>query len=764
MNPVKKGYIVFPLVCMCLNTACVSLESKNLPKNKNLTSRNLQSADTMSAERAIRADNWAYTPGISESTNSQSETQSHTAKTSKTRKNTKTKKTSAAAKKIAKPQNDVNANASTGDASYINQAQLNSASAFKVVDDQSGQIITPRSVKDIPATSISISRAPVQSLASASSQNATKVAKTKAKAKKKSVTKLDDLNNTLKSKDNAKISSNVTRFANITGDEKSPQIQQEQVQTIAIPNSNTNLSSSLNAENQQPPKTTSTRVANRQLLEPTPKVRSDEPVVLATLDSVNGVQNKSPKTIQANKKKSKAKSNSPQPDPKLTVPDVILGEANPKLETRDQIGKVNCLSSGTLNSGNNLELMAAIERAICNNPDTKNAWIETKIRAAQEKMVQSQYYPQVSATADYIKGKSNTQYKNTDLLTYDSKIKKYGVAVQATWLLYDFGSRKQLLKESENLLAMSFAQQDYVLQTVMLQAIQAYYEVLKVEVQIDNAKQLESFAKKNYDIASARYNAGAGIRSDQLQMHANWVKAKSDLIKLNGDLKVAKGNLAAVMGNMAYQNFNVQSNSLKEIELIDLKPIQELLTAAGKTNPQLKQSQYAINAAQHKVKSVERTRYPTISFVSNFDNSTQDGEGSYAYTTQQMQTGLQLNFPIFDGFNRKNKVVEARQLLQQKYVEKEKIEQQIAQDVWKNYNLLQASIENINALKVLSSSAEQSYSVSQGRYKAGVGNILELINAQNLLTESKMKYSTALTEYLVIRFQLLSNVGTLNVW
>lgn len=466
-------------------------------------------------------------------------------------------------------------------------------------------------------------------------------------------------------------------------------------------------------------------------------------------------------------KQSLRSNNSTKPTQDSNIqPNIISGfsQKEPKLINREQVGQIQCLSDRSVNLGKSLDLISAIERAICQNPDAKIAWIETKIKAAQVKLAQSSYYPQVSANYDYTRGKNNYDVKNADYLSYNTSITRYGLAVQANWLLYDFGGRKQLANEAKALLAMSFAQQDAVLQTVMVQVIQAYYDVLKVELQIDNATQLKTFAQKNFDIASARYKAGAGIKSDQLQMQANLQKSKSDLIKLKGDLKVAKGQLAAIMGNMAYQDFSVRSEDLKRIKLMDLKPIQSLLDQAVQSNPQLKQAQSAILAAQHKVKAVERTRYPSLSLVSNFNDYTQEGERSSANTSRQIQAGIQLSIPIFDGFSRKYQGIEARQNLQQRYVDKEKIELQLVQDIWKNYQLLEASMDNIYALQSLNESAEQSYAVAQGRYQTGVGNILELINAQNLLTESKMKYSTAVTEYLVIRYQLLSYVGTLNVW
>lgn len=519
--------------------------------------------------------------------------------------------------------------------------------------------------------------------------------------------------------------------------------------------------------------------------------KANQVVVLATLDSVNKASintdtaaiqkavtakdNKTVQTIPFTKGIKIFKDTQLTEDintVNLTKQDQLLNaqmkkpfvQNNPALINQTKIGQVSCMSDKSLNTFKNLDLISAIERAICHNPEAKNAWIETKIKAMQVKLAQASYYPQINATLDYISGKNIYNVKNADYLSYDTKIKRYGLTVQANWLLYDFGSRKQLSQEAQSLLAMSFAQQDYVLQTIMMQTIQAYYDVLKVEVQLDNAQQLKTYAKKNFEIASARYQAGAGIKSDQLQMHANLVKSESDLIKFKGDLKVAKGNLAAVMGNMAVQDFNIENNSIKNIKLMDLKPIQVLLNQAVQSNPQLKQAQYAIDAAQHKVKATEKTRYPALSFITNLNDYTQDGERSSANTTRQIQAGIQLSIPIFDGFTRKYQVAEARQNLQQKYVDKEKVEQQLVQEIWKNYNLLEAATDNIHALNALNKSAEQSYSVAQGRYQTGVGNILELINAQNLLAESKMKYSTALTEYLVIRYQLLSYVGTLNIW
>lgn len=430
---------------------------------------------------------------------------------------------------------------------------------------------------------------------------------------------------------------------------------------------------------------------------------------------------------------------------------------------RTHVGVVECLTQAKVNAEQTLTLMQAIERAVCQYPETKSAWIQTKVQAAQVKIAQSAYFPQVDTTLNYDWGRDDYQVDGRPELSYDTDTRRYGLAVQANWLLYDFGARKYQVEEAQKLLAMSLAQQDSVLQNVILKTITAYYQIIQIELKLDNLKQLVAFADQNYKIAHARYKAGAGIKSDELQMSANAAKARSDQTQLQGQLKIAKGQLAALMGEPAYQDFKIH-NQLKIPSTVNLKNIESLIQQASNIHPRFKAAQFNIEAAKDKVKATQRSRYPSLSLNSSFQHSTQLGESPFGNDTQRLQAGVQLNLPLFDGFNRKNQIVLAQKNLELKQLEEEQLKLEISTEIWKKYNELQAVHENIKALTLLNQSASKAYEVSQGRYKAGVGNMLEVVNAQNLLTEAKMNYSTALTQFLVTRYELLSSIGNLNIW
>ena len=69
----------------------------------------------------------------------------------------------------------------------------------------------------------------------------------------------------------------------------------------------------------------------------------------------------------------------------------------------------------------------------------------------------------------------------------------------------------------------------------------------------------------------------------------------------------------------------------------------------------------------------------------------------------------------------------------------------------------------MKAIDILQKSATQSYQVALGRYKAGVGSMLELLSAQNALVDAKQRKTSALSSWKIARIQLLASLGQLGL-
>ncbi len=91
-------------------------------------------------------------------------------------------------------------------------------------------------------------------------------------------------------------------------------------------------------------------------------------------------------------------------------------------------------------------------------------------------------------------------------------------------------------------------------------------------------------------------------------------------------------------------------------------------------------------------------------------------------------------------------------------------EQRISLEVWESYQSLQTETENLKATDNLSQSATQSFNVTQGRYKTGVGTIIELLSAQSALADSRQQRILALSNWRTARLKLASSLGKLGFW
>jgi outer membrane protein len=87
---------------------------------------------------------------------------------------------------------------------------------------------------------------------------------------------------------------------------------------------------------------------------------------------------------------------------------------------------------------------------------------------------------------------------------------------------------------------------------------------------------------------------------------------------------------------------------------------------------------------------------------------------------------------------------------------RDNVRQQVALDVWEAYQSLNTATQTMRTSADLLASAEQSERVALGRYKAGVGNILDLLNAQSALANARLQRIQAMLDWQVSRAALAS--------
>ena len=107
---------------------------------------------------------------------------------------------------------------------------------------------------------------------------------------------------------------------------------------------------------------------------------------------------------------------------------------------------------------------------------------------------------------------------------------------------------------------------------------------------------------------------------------------------------------------------------------------------------------------------------------------------------------MSVSVPLFSGFATTYRV-RANEAQVDARAQRERLEKQVALDVWKAYQGLTTSTQTLKTTADLVASAEASAQVALGRYKAGVGSILDLLTAQSALASARQqRIQATLTE------------------
>jgi outer membrane protein len=82
--------------------------------------------------------------------------------------------------------------------------------------------------------------------------------------------------------------------------------------------------------------------------------------------------------------------------------------------------------------------------------------------------------------------------------------------------------------------------------------------------------------------------------------------------------------------------------------------------------------------------------------------------------------------------------------------------------VWQAYQNLQTETQSVQSSQDLVSSATQNADVALGRYKAGVGNIIDVITAQSALATARAQRIQARFNWDIARASLAFSMGRLD--
>ncbi len=399
-----------------------------------------------------------------------------------------------------------------------------------------------------------------------------------------------------------------------------------------------------------------------------------------------------------------------------------------------------------------LTLADVAEISLCHNPQTSEVWASARVQAAQLGVAKSAYLPSVTNSVS-----SNMGVLNPESATRGNPNLNLSNSLVASYLLYDFGNRKANVESARQLLLAAGATQSSTVQTVLLNTIVAYYQVQANMAALTAAQQAERAAEESFKAANARYQAGVATPADKLQAQTAFAQLTLQRITIEGALRVAYGNLVNLMGWPANRSV-ILASSTNDVPPGILDDVATLIEQAGQRRPDLLASEAQVRAAEASIAASKAASKPTINV--GLANNLQDGSQYAANSATTL--GVTVSIPLFAGYAPTYRIRAAEATADLRLAQRDRLRLQISLDVWSAYQNLRTALQSVTASKTLLESAEQSYRVAFGRYTAGVGNIIDTLNAQSALATARQQNIQAGLNANITRATLAQAIGVLD--
>ena len=434
-----------------------------------------------------------------------------------------------------------------------------------------------------------------------------------------------------------------------------------------------------------------------------------------------------------------------------------------------------------------LSLEESISFAMKHQVKMKNALLDQKSSLARNKEVTGLALPNLKAkgginyapliagfilrdfTKDAIRGYVNNDALNQQALTGSPDYITF--ALQPKFTTTATAELTQVLFDPSVMVALQarkalerFAQLSVNLTEQELKAVitKAYYDVLIAEKRAElldkNVERIGELERETREI----YNVGLveKLDVDRITVTLNNLKTQQTTVKQL--LEVAKMSLKFQMGMDVDQSITLTD------QLDDSQLGVDLLTHTFDYNNRV---EYQMLTTSDKLLAYDLKRYklgglPTLAAFGNYGYTLYNNKTLFSSDPSEIwqdnaMVGVQLTVPLFDGFQRRNKVKQARYAYEKNKNDLANLRNGLEIEKENARITLRAGISNMENQKQNMKLAEEVYNTAKTKYKEGVGSSLEVMTAETALKEAQTNYFNALYEANTARISLLKALGEL---
>jgi outer membrane protein TolC len=309
------------------------------------------------------------------------------------------------------------------------------------------------------------------------------------------------------------------------------------------------------------------------------------------------------------------------------------------------------------------------------------------------------------------------------------------------WLLIDFGQRGALVDAARQQLMMANVGFNATHQKVVFEVTQNFYELGNAREQVEVARSALQAAETVQQAVQARLDNGLAIKPELLQAEQQSAQFDFELEAALGAESDAEVALIDSLGILPTTRLQVADFAEKPLPAAPEESVDELIDLALSQRPDLVIKLAGLRASQAEVRAARADFYPKLAVGGSVGDATLNtSAGGSAYFGGQHSiyaADVVVELPIFDGFERLQKLRAAEADLSAAESELSEARDSAVREVWKAYTDFRTALREEDAAAKLQTAAENAYEAVLESYKSGLSTYPEVVNAERDVTSAQ---------------------------
>ena len=398
-------------------------------------------------------------------------------------------------------------------------------------------------------------------------------------------------------------------------------------------------------------------------------------------------------------------------------------------------------------------LTDCINVAIANNPDIRASIYNEQAYKSKIGQAWSNYFPTISAGIEA--SRSGNKYSHAKNLPYGYRsmytTMGYIPSVSADMLIFDFGKTKANADMAKSLYQASQEDTKENINAIIYDIKSAYFNILFAQAQVKVYEDTVNDYQLQLNQAWGFYRLGKKAKIDVVTADYNLGKAQLNLVKAKNVLEVARAQLSKIMGLPEYKNYELSDElSLNEFDITS----ENAIKMAMEVRPELISAEKSAKAAKMNLRAARREFTPDLGAFGSYDY----GHGN-DYNLRSAQIGASLSYSAFNILKTAKQVSQAKAEYEKSLAEFDSTKNSVYYNVKKAYLDLQTDKESIIIAKLALDQAKEQYRQVTGRYKAGVGDAIELKDGENTYLNARLDFYNTLLNYNLSFANLEKEIG-----